>query len=69
LKNQSKEIAELQSKVNAQDGIIKSLEGDAEKIKIKWEIFIKDEQKLAYNSGAKLSNLHEAIFACLQDQK
>ncbi len=69
MKNQSKEIAELKSKVSAQDRIIKSLEGDAEKIKIRWEIFIKDEQKLAYDSGAKRSNLHEAIFACLQDQK
>jgi hypothetical protein len=45
LKNQSKEIAELQSKVSAQDRIIKNLEGDAAKIKILWEIFIKDEQK------------------------
>jgi hypothetical protein len=69
LKNQSKEITELQSKVSAQDGIIKNLEGDAAKIKIQWEIFIKEEQKTSLNSAAKLSNLHESIFSCLQDQR
>jgi hypothetical protein len=55
--------------MSAKDGIIKNLEGDAAKIKIQWEIFIKEEQKTSLNSAAKLSNLHESIFSCLQDQR